>query len=172
MDAFERDLQEKYPQLRKWAQVLTRNAVQAEDMVQETILLALQHREQFKPGTNFSGWLHRILRNRFLSEMRKNKTAQAGAELLALLSSEAIDPGQEIAIEQAEVLEEMKKLPAIHQEAIWLVGINGHTYDEAAKLTGVAIGTVKSRVNRARESLTEACQTHGKQDCDMSNPPA
>ena len=147
--------------LRAFAISLTRDALQAEDLVQETVLRAISKQEQFVAGTNLQAWLFTILRNQFFSEHRKSmREVEDGdgsyaATLIAL-------PDQEDRIMIHDLEAALQKLPEGQREAILLVGADGLSYEEAAQALGCAVGTVKSRVNRARNSLAEFMRLAGE----------
>jgi RNA polymerase sigma-70 factor (ECF subfamily) len=147
--------------LRAFAISLTRDADQAEDLVQETVLRAVSKHEQFVAGTNLQAWLFTILRNQFFSEHRKSmREVEDGdgsyaATLIAL-------PEQEDRIMIHELEAALRKLPEGQREAILLVGADGLSYEEAAQVLGCAVGTVKSRVNRARNCLAEFMRLAGE----------
>jgi len=153
MDDFQRGLIDSYEAVRRFALSLTRNATRADDLTQETMLKAITYRHTFQPGTNLTAWLFTILKSRFYSEHRHAKTVRAYADLKRLLASDRMEPDQETAMEHAEVLEEMARLPREQREAISMVGIEGQRYDEASVASGVPMGTIKSRTSRARETL-------------------
>ena len=150
-DTFHDDLIAVLPKLRIQALALTRNRAAAEDLVQDTVVNALSAREQFQPGTNLAAWLHRILRNRFISDIRKQKPSVAieDAPMAALAS--AADPADLLVAK--ELAAELDRLPADQRETLLLVTLHGLSCEEAAEITGCAVGTVKSRVFRARSTL-------------------
>jgi len=142
------------PSLRAFAISLTRNIDAAEDLVQETVLRAISKQEQFAAGTNLQAWLFTILRNQFRSDHRKSirETEDGdGSHAAAMIHM----PDQEDRIMMHDLEAALGKLPRGQREAIMLVGADGLSYEEAAQVLGCAIGTVKSRVNRARSSLAE-----------------
>lgn len=140
------------PALRAFARSLTHNPANADDLVQETLLKALTNGDKFTAGTNLRAWLFTILRNSFYSSLRKtrNEVADASGELTAGLS---VHPAQEGVIESKELRVALHALPAAQREALMLVGVAGLSYEDAAQICGCAIGTMKSRVNRARNKL-------------------
>jgi RNA polymerase sigma-70 factor (ECF subfamily) len=154
--------------LRAFAISLTRDAIQAEDLVQETVLRALSKREQFVAGTNLQAWLFTILRNQFCSEHRKSlrevedEDGSYAAAMIAL-------PDQEDRIMIHDLEAALHKLPEGQREAILLVGADGLTYEEAAQVLGCAVGTVKSRVNRARICLAEFMRLAGEEGLARSH---
>jgi len=151
-DEFKNELVENLPHLRAFAHLIARNHALAEDLVQDTIVRALANRHQFKPGTNLKGWLIIILRNRFFNEMRRSsRKSEVGMEHQGDLA--AVSGGQEIGVEIRDFNRAFRKLPPTQREALVLVGASGFSYEEAAEITGCPVGTMKSRVSRARAEL-------------------
>jgi RNA polymerase sigma-70 factor (ECF subfamily) len=142
------------PGLRAFAISLSGNADRADDLVQETVIRAMANIDSFTPGTNMSAWLFTILRNRFRSEYRKRRREVEDPDGSHVASLKA-PPEQFGRLEFKEFLEALAKLPYIQREALILVAASGFTYDEAAAICGVAVGTIKSRVSRARQELAE-----------------
>jgi RNA polymerase sigma-70 factor (ECF subfamily) len=140
--------------LRAFAISLTRDADQAEDLVQETVLRAISKQPQFEAGTNLQAWLFTILRNLFFSEHRKSLREVEDADGSYAATMIAL-PDQEDRIMIHDLEAALHKLPEGQREAILLVGADGLSYEEAAQALGCAVGTVKSRVNRARNCLAE-----------------
>jgi RNA polymerase sigma-70 factor (ECF subfamily) len=140
--------------LRAFAISLTRDAPQAEDLVQETMLRAISKQEQFVADTNLQAWLFTILRNQFFSDHRKSlREVEDGDGSYAATMICMPDQEDRIMIHDLEAA--LHKLPEGQREALLLVGVDGLSYEEAAQVLGCAVGTVKSRVNRARRCLAE-----------------
>jgi RNA polymerase sigma-70 factor (ECF subfamily) len=147
--------------LRAFAISLTRDADRAEDLVQETVLRAISKHKQFVAGTNLQAWLFTILRNQFFSEHRKSmREVEDGDGSYAATMIALPDQEDRIMIHDLEAA--LHKLPEGQREAILLVGVDGLSYEEAAQVLGCAVGTVKSRVNRARNCLAEALRLTGE----------
>jgi RNA polymerase sigma factor (sigma-70 family) len=142
------------PHLRAMAMSRTRNMDQAEDLVQETILRAWDKRSNFQPGTNLGAWLFTILRNQFFSDHRKHKWEVEDGDG-SHAAGQITLPDQFNRLEVQDMSNALARLTRDQREAILLVGVDGMSYEEAAKVASVAVGTVKSRVNRARNRLTE-----------------
>ena len=148
------DLISIIPSLRAYARSLAHNRALADDLVQDALLNALQARKQFRPGTNLRAWVFTILRNCFLSHMTRGaKTVDLRAD-----DRDGDDHGwapvaQEVGIEVTAFKRAFRSLSAKHREVLVLVGVHGLPYDEVAELCGCEVGTVKSRVCRAREQL-------------------
>ena len=140
------------PSLRAFAISLSGNVDRADDLVQETLLRALANIDSFQPGTNMSAWLFTILRNLFRSEYRKRRreVEDSDGSYAETLKSQ---PEQSARVEFEEFRTALAKLPSDQREALILVGASGFSYEEAAEICGCAVGTIKSRVNRARTRL-------------------
>jgi RNA polymerase sigma-70 factor, ECF subfamily len=142
------------PSLRAFAISLSGNVDRADDLVQETILRALANIHSFQPGTNLPAWLFTILRNLFRSEYRKRRreVEDADGSFAQTLKS---NPEQIGRIEFQEFRDALSQLPQDQREALILVGASGFSYEEAADICECAVGTIKSRVNRARSRLAK-----------------
>jgi len=151
------------PSLRAFAISLCGNVDRADDLVQETMLRALANIDSFQPGTNMSAWLFTILRNHFRSEYRKRRreVEDTDGHYADSLKSQPEQLGK---IELREFREALAQLPADQREALILVGASGFSYEEAAHICGCAVGTIKSRVNRARTRLAELLSIGGVDD--------
>ena len=139
------------PKLRIQALALTRNRSSAEDLVQDAVCNALSAQESFIPGTNFAAWMHRILRNRFISNLRKRRdTTDIDDVPASVFASEA---AHEDRLALKELGAAMNRLPTDQREALVMVVVHGMSYEALAEATGCAVGTAKSRVFRARRQL-------------------
>ena len=142
------------PSLRAFAISLCGNIDRADDLVQETLLRALSHIDSFEPGTNMPAWLFTILRNLFRSEYRKRRREVEDADGRYAESLKS-HPEQTGRVEFSEFRAALAKLPSDQREALILVGASGFSYEDAANICGCAVGTIKSRVNRARTRLAD-----------------
>lgn len=151
------------PSLRAFAISLCGNVDRADDLVQETLLKALANIDSFQPGSNMPAWLFTILRNLFRSEYRKRRreVEDADGSYAQGLKSQ---PEQMSRVEFQEFRTALAKLPPDQREALILVGASGFSYEEAAQICGCAVGTIKSRVNRARSRLAEMLSIEGAED--------
>jgi len=142
------------PTLRAFAISLCGDLVRADDLVQETLLKAWQHLAKFEEGTNLRAWLFTILRNTYFSELRKKRreVEDVDGKKTASLS---VAPAQQGHLDMQDFRKALALLPPDQRESIVLVGAAGMSYEEAADIAQCAVGTVKSRVNRARTKLTE-----------------
>ena len=139
------------PKLRIQALALSRNRTAAEDLVQDAVTNALAAQLSFTPGTNFPAWMHRILRNRFISRLRKQRETTDIADLPS--SAFAVSGGHEDRLVLKELSAALDRLPADQREALFMVVLQGLSYEEVAEATSCAVGTAKSRVFRARRQL-------------------
>jgi len=142
------------PSLRAFAVSLCGNLDRADDLVQETLTRALANIDSFRPGTNMAAWLFTILRNQFRSEYRKRRREVEDADGTHAQSLQA-PPEQFARVEFDELRQALAKLPEDQRESLVLVGASGFSYEEAANICGCAVGTIKSRVNRARTHLAQ-----------------
>lgn len=142
------------PALRAFAISLTRNRATADDMMQDAVLKAWTNMDKFKPGTNMRAWLFTILRNNYYTSRRKLKREVADVDN-AFSDTLSVKPEHDGRLQMADFKQALNQLPDEQREALILVGASGFAYEEAAEMCGVATGTIKSRVNRARARLSE-----------------
>ena len=149
---FEDAILEATPFLRAFARTLCHQPEMAEDLAQDALLKAWQCRDQFQPGTNLRAWLATILRNRFYSLGRRRKWhADYDQEVIERTLVAPDDPQSVVELE--DVRRALAMLPDFQREALILVGAGGMSYEEVAQIAGCPLGTVKSRVRRARDEL-------------------
>ena len=142
------------PSLRAFGLSLSARGDRADDLVQETLMKAWKHHDSFEPGSNMKAWLYTILRNEFYTQLRKRKREVEDAD--GFYSNKvAVHAEQEGHLEMADLRSALAKLPDDQREALMLVGASGFSYEEAAEICKVAVGTIKSRVNRGRAKLVE-----------------
>jgi RNA polymerase sigma-70 factor, ECF subfamily len=142
------------PSLRAFAISLCGNPDRADDLVQDTLMKAWSHMDRFERGTNLNAWLFTILRNGFFSEHRKRvREVEDGDGSYAATLTTA--PDQLSHLDFDDLRRALLQLPADQREAVLLVGAQGFSYEDAAGICGCAVGTIKSRVNRARSRLAE-----------------
>lgn len=140
------------PSLRAFARGLCGNRDLADDMVQEAMTRAWAARQSYAPGSHFRAWIFMILRNHYYTTLRKNARMVAWDPELAENTLVA-EPTQHDGLNVQDVQAALLKLPAEQREVLLLIGANGVSYDEAAKIMGCAIGTIKSRLARGRVAL-------------------
>src|ERR1700744_5984493 len=162
-DSLRDDILASVPSLRAFAISLSGNGDRADDLVQETLLRALANIDSFQPGSNLPAWLFTILRNLFRSDYRKRRreVEDADGSYAATLKTQ---PGQNTHLEFEEFRVALDKLPQDQREALILVGASGFSYEDAAAICGCAVGTIKSRVNRARSKLSALLYVDGAED--------
>ncbi len=142
------------PDLRAFARFMCREREAADDLVQNTVLAALDKQGQFVAGTNLKGWLFTIMRNRFYSDLRTMRRRPAPIDHTVVAPLAAVD-NPEAALELKELSSALFRLSPQAREALVLVGAGGFSYEEAAGLCGCSVGTLKARVSRARKQLSE-----------------
>lgn len=151
-NAFRQELTALIPHLRAFSRSLCGNATLADDVAQDAMLKAWKSRAKFKPGSNLKAWTFTILRNQFYSIKRRSWRAtsldQEVAEQTIVAQSD-----QEKVVELNELRRGLNNLKDDQREALILVGASGLSYEEAAEICGCAVGTIKSRVSRARKAL-------------------
>jgi RNA polymerase sigma-70 factor, ECF subfamily len=140
------------PGLRAFAISLTGQVDKADDLVQDTLLRALSNLHRFEPGTNLNAWLFTILRNLFHSEYRKRRREVEDPDG-SFAGRLKVQPEQGVHLDFEDFRAALAQLPSDQREALLLVGASGFSYEETAEICGCAIGTIKSRVNRARIRL-------------------
>lgn len=151
------------PSLRAFAMSLTGRHDQADDLVQETVMKAWAKQDAFTLGTNMNAWLFTILRNLFYSQMRKRGREVQDVDG-AFSARLGVAPSHDGRMDLADFRRALEMLPPDQREAILLIGAAGFSYEEAASITGCAVGTVKSRVSRARSRLQSLLDVSGAAD--------
>lgn len=150
-DDFHANLVAALPRLRIQALALTRNRAAADDLVQDAAMNALAAQGSFTPGTNFRAWIHRILRNRFISDLRRRREIVDIDD--ASPASLAVHASHEDRLALQELQRALGELLPIQREALFMIVLQGMSYEEVSAATGCAVGTAKSRVFRARRFL-------------------
>ncbi|MCB2076409.1 MAG: sigma-70 family RNA polymerase sigma factor [Novosphingobium sp.] len=155
---FKRQLTAVVPHLRAFARGLCGCRERADDLAQEALMRAWAARDRFAAGTNFKAWTFTILRNHFYSEARRNRFHGEYDEVAAerILCAPA---AQEDAVDLADVLRALQAIPDNYREALILVAAGNMSYEEVAEICDIALGTVKSRVCRARSMLTKVVES-------------
>jgi RNA polymerase sigma-70 factor (ECF subfamily) len=150
--AFKRELVALIPHLRAFARTLTGDPTAADDLAQDAMMKAWDARASFEMGTNMKAWTFMILRNQFYSEKRRSwRQSQLDQEAAERTLVAIDDPASPVALDELRL--GLGMLPSEQREALILVGAGGFAYEEAAEICGCAVGTVKSRVSRARRAL-------------------
>ncbi|CAN5703017.1 sigma-70 family RNA polymerase sigma factor [soil metagenome] len=151
-EAFKRELVKLIPHLRAFARTLAGEPAGADDLAQDAMMKAWDARKSFQMGTNMKAWTFMILRNQFYSEKRRSwRQIQLDQEAAERTLVAVDDPEAPVALDELRL--SLAMLPAEQREALVLVGAGGFAYEEAAEICNCAVGTVKSRVSRARRAL-------------------
>jgi len=161
--SFKRELLATLPSLRAFAVSLSGRHDKADDLVQDTVMKAWAKQESFELGTNIKAWLFTILRNEFYSQMRKRGREVQDTDG-AFTERMAVHPSQYGIVDLNDFRKALDKLPDDQREAVILIGASGFSYEEAAEICHCAVGTMKSRVSRARTKLQELLQVTGQSD--------
>ena len=149
---FKKELVAAIPHLRAFARSLCNDPTQADDLAQEALAKAWKARDSFEPGTSIKAWTFMILRNQFYSEKRRSwRTAPLDMEMAE--NTLVANDNPTVPMELLELRSALAKLPDDQREALILVGAGGMAYEEAAQVCQCAVGTIKSRVSRARRAL-------------------
>jgi RNA polymerase sigma-70 factor (ECF subfamily) len=161
---FKRELVALIPHLRAFARTLTGDQASADDLAQDALMKAWDARASYQMGTNMKAWTFMILRNQFYSEKRRSwRQTQLDQDAAERTLVAVDDPQAPVALDELRL--GLGMLPAEQREALILVGAGGFAYEEAAEICGCAVGTVKSRVSRARRALQGILET-GSYDRD------
>ena len=147
-----RDLSDHLPVMRRYAQVLTRNPDAAEELVQEALVRALEGARTWKVGGDLRKWLLAIVHNSFVSRRRRERTEAASLEALEDVAA-PVPVDQSDRVHLGQTIEALMALPVEQREALVLVAIEGMSYRSAAEILGIPLGTLMSRLARARETL-------------------
>jgi len=162
------ELVDHLPALRAFALSLTREGSAADDLVQDTIVKAWTNMDKFQPGTNLRAWLFTILRNTFYSARRKTRREVSDTDGIHAARL-ATRPDHDGRLAMTDFRVAFAQLPVEQREALILVGASGFSYDDAARMTGVAVGTVKSRANRGRRRLAELLHLAQGEELEMTD---
>ncbi len=145
-------LEREIPSLRRFARALVGDAVRADDLVQDALERALTRLDTFQPGTNMRAWLFTILRNAFINDLRRSRQSPASPETIEGLMAPA-PPSQDDGLALGDLRRALDRLSPEMREVVLLIGLEGLSYEEAAEILKVKVGTVKSRLSRGREAL-------------------
>ncbi len=153
MESFGSRVGHEIPRLRRYALALTRDAVAADDLVQESVARALSKQKSWQEGTDLRAWLFTILHNQYVSQVRRAmREARALGELRQIVN-DAPAPAKSLELRDTE--RALGRLPALMRSAVLLVGLYDLPYEDVARIQGVPVGTVRSRLSRGREMLRQ-----------------
>jgi len=168
---WDEEILEHLPALYRYALGLTRNSHSAEDLVHDTLVKAYTCIDKFQLGSNLRAWLFTILRNTFYSGLRKQKREIADSDGI-YAASLVSQPEHDGRLAMVEFLTAFYQLSAEHRNVVTLIGVAGHSHNMAARMLGIPVGTVKSRLSRARAQLTETldatAQPAPRGDCTIA----
>lgn len=150
------DLIPEIVKLQKFAMRLTRNKSDADDLVQSTCLRALEKSDYFQDGSNLFSWTSKIMYNLFVSGYRRKVKFETQYDSEAHLQKQCVKAAQDTNMEFADMQRAMNKLNADHRHTLFLVCIEGRTYQEVSEILKIPLGTVRSRLSRARTQLQVA----------------
>jgi RNA polymerase sigma-70 factor (ECF subfamily) len=153
MSEFHRLVEREIPRLRRYARALTRSADRADDLVQETLLRAISKCHLWQPGTDLRAWLFTIMHNHYVNMVRRAMRDEATVDIEQMSSSlvATTDPTASRQLRELEIA--LASLPGEQREVILLVGLEGMSYETAAQILSVPVGTVRSRLSRGRDAL-------------------
>ena len=161
------------PQMHTFARSLCRDGSRAEDLVQEALARALSNIQRFTPGTNLKAWLFTIVRNEHYSQLRRRKFEAVGVDTDSL-PEPSVPPEHDGELELRDLNRALAQLSPGQRNALMLVSASGFSYEEAASICGCAVGTIKSRVARARDTLIDLLEDRraddGERDDDSLSP--
>jgi RNA polymerase sigma-70 factor, ECF subfamily len=161
MSDFHRRLEEQIPRLRRYARALTRDASRADDLVQDTLLRALNKQHLWQEGTNLRAWLFTLMHNQHINDVRRSNRDGGNVDVTEMAAVLVANTDPAASRKLRELERALGLLPLEQREAILLVGLEGMRYDEAAVIAGVPIGTIRSRLSRGREALRHILDIDG-----------
>jgi len=153
MSDFNRRLEREIPRLRRYARALTRNMVLADDLVQETLLRAVQKQHLWEPGTDLRVWLFTIMHNQYVNQLKRIMRDSAIIQLNECAQGLVATTDPTASRQLRELERALGELPEEQREVILLVGLEGMSYDQAAAILNVPVGTIRSRLSGGREAL-------------------
>jgi RNA polymerase sigma-70 factor, ECF subfamily len=153
MNDFYRLVEAEIPRLRRYARALTRDAVRADDLVQNCLTRAVAKQHLWQPGTDLRAWLFTILHNQHVNEVRRSVREGASVEFETAAGSLTVPPNAHDVLALRDLKIAIDKLPPEQRQVILLVGLEGMRYEEVATILNVPVGTIRSRLSRGRDLL-------------------
>lgn len=166
------DLIDETTKLHKFAYKLTRNSSDADDLLQATLLRAIEKKHLFQEGTNLFGWTSKIMYNMFVSAYCRRTKFETQYDPESYIERESVEASQDVKIELNEVAMAMRNISEDHREILVLVCVNGMQYAEVSEMLQIPVGTVRSRLSRAREALQTEMNSVKKPANFNNMPPA
>lgn len=164
MEKRQRLIIDQIPALRRYARALTGERHAADELVQDSLERAWSRFHLWRPGTDVRAWLFTIMHNLYANAVRKAKRAPAYAPLAEVDRVSSIQSDVETGIEVSNLIQALASLPDGQREVLLLVGLEGLTYEQVSQVLGIPIGTVMSRLSRAREHLRQILSGVGRKD--------
>jgi RNA polymerase sigma-70 factor (ECF subfamily) len=155
MQSFGVLLEEQIPRLRRYAMALARDRARADDLVQDCLVRALEKAHLWEPGTNLRAWLFTILHNQHVNDVRRRMREGVSTPIEDTALPVTVSPSQESACQLKAVDRAMAMLPQEQRATLLLIGLEGFSYEEAAEILRVPVGTIRSRLSRGRATLRE-----------------
>ena len=155
MSEFHRLIEQQIPRLRRYARALTRNRDRADDLVQDTLSRALDKQHLWQPGTNLGAWLFTIMHNQNVNNVRRDVREITAVEIERVSATLPATTDPSASRKMVELDRALAQLPLGQRQVILLVGLEGMSYEDAAGILGVPVGTVRSRLSRGRDTLRE-----------------
>lgn len=143
------------PKLNKFAHKLTRNTAEAEDLVQSTVLRAIEKKTYFQEGTDLFKWTSKIMYNLFVTDYRRKTKFETQYDPETYIDARSVEPDQQTKVEVKALAEAMEEMSAEHKEILIMCCVKGMQYQEVAEALSIPVGTVRSRLSRARAQLVE-----------------
>jgi RNA polymerase sigma-70 factor (ECF subfamily) len=169
-ESLHREIEALIPRLRRYARVLTRDVVAADDLVQDCVARALGKTHLWEQGTDLRAWLFTILHHQHISVARRDARQRASIQLQQCNAGFTLPPAQAARLELRDLERALAKLPEEQRSVILLVGLEGMRYEEAASVANLPVGTVRSRVSRGRETLRQMTGLYPGRHCRRRRP--
>src|SRR6266850_2151600 len=164
MPEFHRLIEREIPRLRRYARALTRNGDRADDLVQETLLRAIAKSHLWQTGTDIRAWLFTIMHNQYVNIVRRAMREESTIDIEQMSASLVATTDPTASRQLRELEASLARLSGEQREVILLVGLEGMSYESAAQVLGVPVGTVRSRLSRGRDALHRLMDLPGKAD--------
>ena len=153
MSEFHRLMEQEIPRLRRYARALTRNLDRADDLVQDTLARALVKEDRWQPGTDLRAWLFTIMHNQNVNTVRRGVRETAGVDIESVSSRLLATTDPTASRQMLELERALAQLSLEQRQVILLVGLEGMSYEDTARILSIPVGTVRSRLSRGRDGL-------------------
>ena len=166
MTAFHTSIEEQIPRLRRYARALTRHPERADDLVQDTLVRAIAKEHLWQPGTNLRAWLFTLMHNQYVNSVRRDIREGQTVEIDSISNGLAATTDPTSSRQLQELERALGQLAEEQRQAILLVGLEGVSYEEAAGILNVPVGTVRSRLNRSRKAFRKSVERILPEECE------